>query len=172
MRRVWGALDRTTLEMSTLLSEFYAASGKHKDAIAVHESCLHDLINDDLDEPMPKDAGKIATAHIELLKRAYQRNGGWEKDSSSYTELYSQLTTTFKSDENWKTVQNIDKWQPKGADALGMYKEPGHWEFLEQDAEEKHENILWRLERGVYESKGGRNGVAVTATGVGEQDVD
>ncbi|KAK4696787.1 hypothetical protein P7C71_g1188, partial [Lecanoromycetidae sp. Uapishka_2] len=171
MRRVWGALDKTTLEMSTLLSEFYAASGKHRDAIAVHEGCLHDLINEDLDEPLPKDAGKIATAHTELLKRGYQRNGGWEKDQSSYTELYQQLSVSFKSDEHWKTVQSIDKWQPKGADALGMYKEPSRWEFLEQDAEEKHENILWKLERGVYEGKGGRNGVKVEAMEV-EQDVD
>lgn len=172
MRRVWGALDKTTLEMSTLLSEFYTASGKHKDAIAVHEGCLNDLINDDLDEPMPKNAGKIAAAHAELLKRGYQRNGGWDKSSSTYLELYQQLNTSFKGDEHWKSVQSIEKWQPKGADALGMYKETSQWDFLEQEAEEKHENILWRLERDSYQGKGGKNGVTVEAMEVGEQDVD
>ena len=171
MRRVWGALDKSTLANSTLLSELYTVSGKHADAIAVHEGCLRDLINDELDEPIPKDVGKIATVHAELLKRAYQRNGGWDKDPGSYIQLYQQLSNEFKSDADWKTVQSIDKWQPKGADALGVFKEPDHWEFLEQDVGGKHENILRRLEKGLY-AGGKRNGVAVSAVEVKEQDVD
>lgn len=153
MRRVWGSLDRATLEMCTLLSELYTTAGRHKDAMAVHEGCLYGLVNDELDEPMPKDAGKVATAHAELLKRGYQRNGGWgDKEQSSYTDMWSQLQTHFGKDESFKSVQPIDKWPTKGADNLGIYVAPGIWEFLGQDASEKHENVLWRLEKNGYDS--------------------
>ena len=104
LRRVWGPLDRSTLEMSTLLSSLYTASSRPQDAMAVHEQCLRDLIiNDDLDEPLPKDAAKIATAHAELLKRAYQRNGGWRsgKEAGEYVELNRDLERKFGKDESF-----------------------------------------------------------------------
>ena len=37
LRRVWGPLDKTTLEMSSLLAEMYTAAGQHAKAMAVHE---------------------------------------------------------------------------------------------------------------------------------------
>jgi hypothetical protein len=37
LRRVWGPLDKTTLEMSSLLAEMYTAVGQHAKAMAVHE---------------------------------------------------------------------------------------------------------------------------------------
>lgn len=137
--------------MSTLLSSLYTASSRPHDAMAIHEQCLRDLIiNDDLDEPLPKDAAKIATAHAELLKRAYQRNGEWRggKEVGEYVELNKELEGKFGKDGSFRAVGQFDKWKREGADELGVYKSPGVWDFLGQDASEKHENILWRLERG------------------------
>ena len=92
----------------------------------------------------------MATAHAELLKRTYQRNGGWRqgKEMGEYVELNRELEKKFGKDESFRGVGAFDKWSKGGADELGVYKSPERWEFLGQDASEKHENILWRLERG------------------------
>jgi hypothetical protein len=37
LRRVWGPLDKTALEMSSLLAEMYTAAGQYAKAMAVHE---------------------------------------------------------------------------------------------------------------------------------------
>ena len=146
--------------------------------MAIHEGCLYSLVNDELDEPMPKNAGKVATAHAELLKRGYQRNGGWgDKEQSNYMDMWSQLQTHFGKDESFKSVQPIDKWPTKGADNLGIYVAPGNWEFLGQDASEKHENVLWRLERGGYDSgyesgKGAKGAKGAERKGNVDADVD
>jgi hypothetical protein len=42
LRRVWGPLDKTTLEMSSLLAEMYTAAGQHAKAMAVHEEVSTD----------------------------------------------------------------------------------------------------------------------------------
>ena len=65
-----------------------------------------------------------------------------------YVELNRDLEQKFGKDESFRAVGAFDKWPKGGADELGVYKRPERWEFLGQDASEKHENILWRLERG------------------------
>ena len=65
-----------------------------------------------------------------------------------YVEMNRELEKKFGKDESFRAVGAFDKWPKGGADELGVYKSPEKWEFLGQDASEKHENILWRLERG------------------------
>lgn len=143
LRRVWGALDATTLEMHGLLSAFYTAVGNYRRAMLVHEELLRDTVSDKGEELPAAEAASIAVQQLELLKRAYQRLGGWDKDSQVYVDLYQQLSHVFASEDNWKKVQtqSVEKWQPKGADKLGTWTKPDSFEFMATGSR-KHANYL------------------------------
>jgi tetratricopeptide (TPR) repeat protein len=151
LRRVWGALDGTTLEMHNLLSSFYTNAGNYRKALLVHEDVLRDTVSDKGDELPSAEASQIAVQHLELLKRAYQRLGGWDKDQQVYVDLYQQLAHVFGSEENWKNAktQSVEKWQPKGADQLGVWTRPESFEFDESKGARKHANYL-RKSSGIW----------------------
>jgi tetratricopeptide (TPR) repeat protein len=142
LRRVWGALDATTLEMHVLLSSFYTATGNYRRALLVHEDVLRDTVGDKGDELPLAEASQIAVQHLELLKRAYQRLGGWDKEPQVYVDLYQQVAHVFGSEEGWKKAPpaSVEKWVPKGADSLGIWTRPASFEFI--GAGRKHANYL------------------------------
>lgn len=148
LRRVWGALDATTLEMHVLLSSFHTATGNYRKAMLVHEEVLRDTVSDKGSELPIADAAKIAVQHLELLKRAYQRLGGWHKEPQVYIDLYHQIAHVFDSEDAWKNASPtpIEKWQPKGADSLGIWTRPQSFEFIKITTR-KHANHLRRSSR-------------------------
>ncbi|KAN0098801.1 hypothetical protein V8E51_014464 [Hyaloscypha variabilis] len=144
LRRVWGALDATTLEMHDLLSAFYTAVGNYRRAMLIHEDLLRDTVSDKGEELPAAEAAQIAVQQVELLKRSYQHLGGWDKDAQIYIDLYQQLCHVFGSEESWKkaNTQSVEKWQPKGADSLGTWVKPESFEFMETGNSRKHANFL------------------------------
>lgn len=59
------------------------------------------------------DKSVIALRHLQLLKLAYQRLGGWPKAYDEYERLNAQLFRTFGSEAKWKGVQGTEKWSAK-----------------------------------------------------------
>lgn len=128
--------------MHVLLSSFYTSAGSCEKAMLVHESVLRDTVGDKGDELPLAEAAQIAVQHMELLKRAYQRLGRWEKEPQTYVDLYQQIAHVFGSEEGWKkaTPAPLDKWVPKGADSLGVWARPESFEFISSGR--KHANYL------------------------------
>ncbi|KAL2069847.1 hypothetical protein VTL71DRAFT_14526 [Oculimacula yallundae] len=146
VRRVWGALDATTLDMHILLAELFTSSDQHAKAMRVHEDILRDAASDKGEEIDQAQAAAIAVRHLDLLKRTYQRLGKWDKQPQSYLDLYQQLAHVFGSEENWKNarIQPIEKWSAKGADNLGVWTKPNTFEWVESEGKRKHVNYLRR----------------------------
>lgn len=160
LRRVWGALDPTTLEIQELLSSFYTSSSSpdYRKAMLVHEDILRDTVSDKGEELDGNEAAGIATRHLGLLRGAYGRNGGWDKEKQAYVDLYQQLAHVFGSEEKWKSakIEGAEKWGVKNkevSEGAGTWKRPEGWEFVPMGAgaQRKHENYLrkssgtWRL---------------------------
>src|SRR5690242_3160619 len=59
------------------------------------------------------DRSAIALRHLQLLKLAYQRLGGWPKAYDEYERLNAQVFRTFGAEANWKGVQGTEKWTAK-----------------------------------------------------------
>ena len=59
------------------------------------------------------DKSAIALRHLQLLKLAYQRLGGWPKAYVEYERLNAQIFRTYGSDAKWKGVQGTEKWSAK-----------------------------------------------------------
>lgn len=144
VRRVWGPLDSTTIEMQILLSSFYTSSSQHAKAMRIHEALLRETIQDAGDELSDADACRIALQQIEFLKRTYQRLGKWNKDPSIYVDLFQRVSQRFEEVPAWKAakLQSVDKWQPKGADELGVWRRPASFEFMDTTSVSHHENRL------------------------------
>ncbi|CZR69374.1 uncharacterized protein PAC_19274 [Phialocephala subalpina] len=155
LRRVWGALDATTLDMHVLLSELYTSSEQYRKGMQVHEDVLRDTVSDKGEEINQAEAAATAVRHLELLRRAYQRLGGWDKEPQVYIDLYQQLAHVFGSEENWKKakIQGVEKWSPKGADAVGAWARPESFEWMESEGQRKHANYLRRSLRSGVEWK-------------------
>ena len=142
LSRVWGSLDKTTLQMHTLLSELYTAEGRYAKAMGVHEEILWQEINGGGDDD---DVSAIdVKVHLELLKRAYQRLGTWDKEPKIYHDLYDELMNVHKGQEPLQDIQPITKWSSKGADDKGVYVSTSAWTITESEAEQMHNNWLWR----------------------------
>lgn len=144
VRRVWGPLDNTTLQMYTLLSELYTAVGQFEKAMSVHYEILRQEVSDD-NETSPEDACSHASHHVDLLKRAYQRLGRLDKDQETYADLFKEMKTSFKGERYFDDLQPITKWSTKGADDKGIYKNPTSWQILAGEDERKHQNWLRRV---------------------------
>lgn len=128
--------------MLTLLSSFYTAAGNYRKAMLVHEDVIRDTVSDKGEELPVAEASQIALQHLELLQRAYQRLGGWDKNQQVYADLYQQAAHAFGSETNWKLSKpvSVEKWTPKGADSLGIWTQPESFEFITTDR--KHTNHL------------------------------
>ncbi|PQE21552.1 nacht domain protein [Rutstroemia sp. NJR-2017a WRK4] len=133
VRRVWGSLDSTTIEMQILLSSFYTSSSQHAKAMRIHEELLRETIRDAGDELSDADACRIALKQIDFLKRTYQRLGKWDKDPSIYIDLFQRVSQKFEAEPAWKAakLQSVDKWQIKAADELGVWHRPASFEFMD-----------------------------------------
>lgn len=118
LRRSRGWLDDDALAMSELLAKLYTSQHRHREAMRVHEEILREI-----DENNDMEKAYYANHHLELLKRAYQRNGAWDRSEKSYRELYAALKRFGLS------VQPIEQWSSKGADAMGTYVIPQEWKL-------------------------------------------
>jgi hypothetical protein len=121
------------------LEYFKKALGVHEDILhlVVHEYGAGDDSDDELDttayllakegvnvkkqEGQPAqafdaeniDRSAIALRHLQLLKLAYQRLGGWPKSYEEYERLNAQVFRTFGGDAKWKGVEGTEKWSAK-----------------------------------------------------------
>lgn len=164
LRRVWGPLDKTTLEITDLLAEMYTATNQETKAMNVHEEILNWIVSDERDEDsVPADEeASIAARHMDLLKHAFARNNGFpaEKDQSTYVELFKALDGQVGKEALWQNatkqggVQSVDKWVPmsKGfkEDGVGMWqgvdsKDGLGWCFMsDSESKRKHVNAMRR----------------------------
>ena len=146
MRRVWGILDRTTVEMSNLLSCLYTTEKRYLEALAVHEEILRHEIDSE-EEEITKDDAVTTRKQLELLRRTYQRNGGWgDKDPKVYHELYQQLSQVFGHETEWQGVKPMEKWNINAAtDNEGTFTTPTSWEFMDASEEKLKRRNLLRL---------------------------
>ncbi|KAJ8068256.1 hypothetical protein OCU04_003823 [Sclerotinia nivalis] len=155
VRRVWGSLDPTTLEMQNLLSAFYTSSPNPNltKAMRIHEDILRSTVSDAGDELLCNEVCVIAIAQLELLKRVYWRKGTWDKDVSVYMDLWRQIEQEFEDEHAWKeaskVLKGVDKWSVKKGekgekdDELGIWKRPESFEFMTaQEGKRPHLNML------------------------------
>lgn len=155
VRRVWGSSDRVTVEMYNLLASLYTTIGDHAKALAVHEDvCRQTLTVVEDGDIEPAQGAEITKTQLELMKRSYQRIGGWGagKDGNEVKELYSQLQQNFGSEKSFSSVQSVDKWSAKEkADNVGVWSKPSTFDFLNA-TDLKHRNYLSRSSGLVYQS--------------------
>lgn len=184
LRRVWGALDPTTLQMDTLRSELYTAAGQHADAMRVHEDILQEIVSDS--SPAAGDlsvdsAAQTTRLHLDLLKRAHQRLGGWNRDPALYDDLDSALRDQFRDEKICTDVLPMRKWSakpPPGSSSsssssahaaagggsngdgggLGVFVAPRRWEFLEVKEVRPHLNYLRKVSGSQRWESGSRAG--------------
>ena len=109
----------------------------------VHEEILQQIAEDDSDTGSVDDRSELARIHLDLLRRAHQRLGGWEKDASVYVDLYNELAGIFRDEKSWAEVQPVKKWSAKASvnDGYGVYKQPKSWEFLDLDQSNKEQEV-------------------------------
>lgn len=157
LRRVWGPLDKTTLEMEDLRAQMYTSLGQHARAMAVHEDILAHLTSDELDLDLvtDKEEAEISVKYLQQLRLAFLRNGGkWpkDKDESSYSDLYHVVSEQVKDQDIWKNakIEDVSKWSGAAKsfkdDGSGVWKgvPGGQWEFMADDSKVKHINAMKR----------------------------
>ncbi|ESZ97797.1 hypothetical protein SBOR_1806 [Sclerotinia borealis F-4128] len=155
VRRVWGPLDPTTLEMQNLLSAFYTSSPTPNltKAMRIHEDILRSIVSDAGDELPRYEVCGIAMAQLELLNRVYWRKGSWDKDVNVYVDLWHQIEQELENEQTWKEtvkgVISIDKWPVKKGekgekdDGVGVWKRPASFEFMKaEEGKRQHSNML------------------------------
>ena len=134
LQRVYGTLDDATLGCFNLLSSFYTAVGKPEKSMVLHERILQQTLAEENNDRLAEDASGVVLSQLQLLKRAYQRNGKWDKDEKHYRELWDEFSTLFGlNHQMWSKIENIKKWSPKGvsaaAESVGTWEPPKNWEF-------------------------------------------
>lgn len=155
LRRVWGPLDKTTLEMEQLRSQLYTSLGQHTRAMGVHEDILAHLTSDelDMDQVTSKEEADIAVKHFKELRLSYLRNGGkWpkDKDEGVYDDLYHIVNEQLKDQDIWKHAkfEDVNKWHNHVKsfkdDGSGVWHgvPEGQWEFMADDHKHKHINAM------------------------------
>jgi hypothetical protein len=136
LSRVYGSLDPKALDMLELLSRIYTYVKHYKDAMGVHEEILRLVVDGDDDDDRTLDTMKAPRArkHLDLLKHAYLRLKGWDKEASVYQVLVNQLINmpVYKNDPEFKGVQGTSKWSLKDTDTgMGKYVPEIRWEFMD-----------------------------------------
>ncbi|KAF2874331.1 hypothetical protein BDV95DRAFT_604517 [Massariosphaeria phaeospora] len=138
---IHGALSPTTLSFTRLLSELYTATQRYRDAMSLHEDVLCRI--GDGDSHGDGDAPLLDTAlqHADLLKAAYKRNGGWDKDASHYSDVFAALERRLEDDgvREWKDKKPapVEKWTPGGKDGVelgGCWTRPRRFEWREEES--------------------------------------
>ena len=129
--------------------------------MGVHEEILRLVVEGDDDDDRTLDTmePEMAKHHLDLLKRAYQRLGGWDKSSSTYKLLVDDLIKMYQGESAWQGVQHTDKWNAKETpDAMGKLSPPQNWEFAEpgdvtDKGEIKHNGVAKRPGKGVRRAR-------------------
>lgn len=114
----------------------YTATGHYREAMAVHEEILRLVVEgDDGDDKIPDTVQPhMAKYHLDMLKRSYQRLGGWDKNQSVYNQLVDRLLSMPEyNDPVFKGVTGIEKWEAKAKvdDGMGQFEVPEKWEFID-----------------------------------------
>lgn len=138
LQHVWGHNDKTTLEMNKLLSSLYTASNDPHSAMELHETALSELLND-ADAKNDPYASEAAAQHIQLLNRAQQRHGKWDKEPELYHNLISRVSEQFglKKNQLQSTERGVN------GDEYGMWHRPGSFS-LDVEDQSQHQNHLRR----------------------------
>lgn len=141
-----GALDKSTLDFTILLSELYTEQKRYRDAMELHEDILCRLGEGQTApglEPL-----KAAHTHTELLKLAYKRNGKFDKSSQHYYDVFASLDQRFGDEKAWAEKRpQVEKWTPgvKDGEVFGCWKKPSRFEW-EFEGEESVGETRWREE--------------------------
>lgn len=138
LRRVLGGLHPHTLKMSDLLSQLYTGAKQYGDALNVHEEVVQLIVSGDDGDERTTDVVDASTARkqVDLLKAAYQRNGGWVKSADFYQKLVTNLTKMFAKAADFKDLQPVKEWQAKldnTSSHLGLFQKPQQWMFVVRD---------------------------------------
>ena len=156
LRRVWGALDPKTLEMSELLSQLYTSMGHYREAMGVHESILRLVVegDDGDDKTIDTMASKKARTHVELLKQCYLRLQGWDKSEATYKDLVHAILEMpeYRHQPEWQGVRGIEHWDKKepASNSIGKFVVPEKWEFEDpKTADNKQDGSNKRSGRGM-----------------------
>jgi hypothetical protein len=157
LRRVLGGLHPHTLEMSKLLSQLYTSAKLYGEALTVHEEILQLIVSGDDGDDRTTDTVSAVTARrqLNLLKAAYQRNGGWVKSPDMYKKLVNQLIGLFTKNEEFKNCQPVREWQAKLDSTManvGIFEKPTQWEFVVE------EDVVARMNGGAHDHDGVNNG--------------
>ncbi len=109
--------------------------------MVLHERILQQTLAEESNDRLAEDASGVVLNQLQLLKRAYQRNGKWDKDEKHYRELWDEFSNLFGPDHQmWTKIENIKKWSPKGVaaagESLGTWEAPKTWEFPKEPAPE------------------------------------
>ena len=141
-----GALDRSTLEFTVLLSELYTAQKRYRDAFELHEDIICRLGEGQSAPGL--NAVDVAHKHTELMKFAFKRHGKFDKDIQQYEELFRMLDEEFGNDKAWKDKRpQPEKWSPGVGkeEMFGCWKRPEKFEWKIEDDESAGER-KWREE--------------------------
>lgn len=136
LRRVWGALDPKTLEMSELLSQLYTSMGHYREAMGVHENILRLVVEGDDGDDNTVDTmdSKRVKMHVEWLKQCYLRLHGWDKSPAVYEDLVQAILhmEEHRHKPEWQGVQGVEHWDYKkeaASESVGTFVLPQEWEF-------------------------------------------
>lgn len=148
-----GALDRSTLDFTLLLSELYTATGRFAEAMQLHEQVLLRLSEGDADGTADGNAhGEVSLAtaqkHVELLKYAFKRHGKFDKSTQHYADMFSALDAQFGAHKGWAAARpKVEAWTPgvKEGEALGCWRPPVKFEWGVEGEESVGER-KWREE--------------------------
>ncbi|KAJ4330171.1 hypothetical protein N0V87_010239 [Didymella glomerata] len=141
-----GALDRSTLEFTVLLSELYTAQKRYRDAFELHEDVICRLGEGQTAPGL--NAVNVANKHTELMKFAFKRHGKFDKDVHQYEELFGALDAEFGNEKAWKDKRpQPEKWTPGVGkeEVFGCWKRPEKFEWQIEEDESAGER-KWREE--------------------------
>ena len=141
-----GALDKSTLDFTALLSELYTEQKRYRDAMELSEEVLCRLGEGQSAPGL--DPIRVAAMHTELLKMAYKRQGKFDKSPQHYYNVFSALDQRFDGVSTWRDNRpHLEKWTPgvKEGETQGCWKKPAkfEWEF---EGEETQVERGWREE--------------------------
>jgi len=143
VKRVWGAIDTTTVLSYNLLSAMYTAAGSYDKAMELHVELLRETLAPENEDELVSVASGVILQQLKLLKRSYQRLGRWIQNPEEYLKLWDGFEELFDpTDDLWKGIDHIKSWTPKATgiqvnEGIGMWKAPGNWCFLLTDEEKK-----------------------------------
>ena len=175
LRRVWGPLDKTTLDFEALRAQMYNSTGHQAKVMLVYEEILAHLVSDelDMDQVTASEEAAIAAKYMQELRIAFLRNGAKfpkGKDEQTYDDLYHIVVEQVGKEKAWTSnkVDDVNKWaggmKSFKDDGSGGWRgvEKGKWEFMAGEASKvKHTNALRRRSArysGDWSANGSMNG--------------